>query len=160
MPSDLERQEYRLDSTEDLELLQAIVAEEDGVELELVEKDDRGFAPLIIVALIGAAAVAAGAWAYFEDRRRGGQIIDLRDGAEKIARRDKDVVYGLIVIIANDGKVTVEVKEPKGFFGTVIKDVLEAVQGVVTKSVESVAAAAKSAVGDRGTVDTEAATTT
>ena len=159
MTGDQDRHEYKLDSSEDLELLKAIVAEEEGVELEVVKRDERGFAPVIVIALIGGAALAAGTWAYFEDRRKGGQIIDLRDGAAEIARRDKGVVYGLIVIIAGDGKVTVDVKEPKGFFGAVIKDVLDALQGVVTKSIGSVADAAKAAAGDRGTVTTEAGAT-
>ena len=145
MTGDQDRHEYKLDSSEDLELLKAIVAEEEGVELEVVKRDERGFAPVIVIALIG--------------RRKGGQIIDLRDGAAEIARRDKGVVYGLIVIIAGDGKVTVDVKEPKGFFGAVIKDVLDALQGVVAKSIGSVADAATAAAGDRGTVTTEAGAT-
>jgi hypothetical protein len=148
-----QRQELRIDSQEDLELLREVVAEDPDVELEVV-REVPGIAPLFIIAVIGAAAAVAGAIADYTERRKGGQIIDLREG-QQLTRRDKSVVYGLIVIVAADGKVTVEVKEPKGFFGQVLKDVLDALQGIATKSIEAAAAAVKGAVGDHATVKTE-----
>lgn len=158
MADKIDRQEYQLESVSDLELLRAIVAEQEGVELEFVKQEaEPGIAPLIVIALVGAVGVVGGAWAYFQDRRQGGQIIDLRPEATEVAHRDKGVVYGLMVIIAADGKVTVEVKEPKGFFGQIISDVLAAVQGIATKSIEAVAEAAKGATGDKATVTTEPA---
>jgi hypothetical protein len=141
-------------SPEELEMLRAEVAAEPGAELEIIS-EEQGFAPLIIVAVIGGAGFVGGTIAYILDRRKGGQVIDLREGAKKREYRSKDVQYGLVLIYAADGKVTVEVKEPKGFFGQVIKDVLDAVTGMVTKPVEAVADAAKKAAGDKATVKTE-----
>jgi hypothetical protein len=43
------------------------------------------------------------------------------------------VVYGLVVIIATDGKVTVEVKEPKGMFGQVI----DAIRGILSDAAKT-----------------------
>lgn len=151
-----QRQELRIESAEELELLRKIVAEEPDVELEVV-REQTGIAPLIIVALFGAAAGLAGALAYFGEVKKGGQVIDLREG-HQLAKRDKGVVFGLIVIIAEDGKVNVDVKEPKGFFGQVLKDVLDALQGVATKTIEAAAEVAKKAAGDKADVTTEPGT--
>ena len=156
---ELQRQEIQLESDEELEILRSDVAQNDGVRLEIVERDTRGFASIIIVALIGAPAAVAllgGTLAYIQDRRKGGQLIDLRPG-NPLVRRTADVVYGLIIIIAADGKVTVDVKEPKGFFAEVIKEVLAAVQNIATKSIAAIADAAKTAVGDKADVSTEPA---
>ncbi len=142
-------------SPEDLEEARE-AAREFGVELEVEERVEEGIAPIVILAFIGAGAGVAGAIAYFQERRLGGQIIDLRPG-EALTKRDKSVVYGLVVIIAADGKVTVEVKEPKTFFGQVVKDVLDAVQGIAEKTMDAAAAAAKAVTGDRANVTVEPA---
>jgi hypothetical protein len=148
------RQELRIDSSEDLELLRKIVEEDPDVEIEVV-REVPGIAPLVIIAVIGGAAAVAGAVAYFSEVKKGGQIIDLREG-QQLTRRDKSVVYGLIVIITADGKVKVQVKEPKGYFVQVLDLVLDAVQGIATKTIEAAAAAAKKVVGDKADVTTEA----
>jgi RNA binding exosome subunit len=59
------------------------------------------------------------------EQRKGGQVIDLRPGAPKAFYRTPDVVYGTVVIVTVDGKVTVEVvtvevREPEGMFGKVV----------------------------------------
>jgi hypothetical protein len=149
----VERQQLEV-SPEELEILKAEVEADPNAELEIVEEGE-GIAPLIIVAIIGGASFVGGTVTYILDRRKGGQVIDLREGAEKREYRSKDVDYGLVLIYAADGKVTVEVHEPKGFFGQVIKDVLDAVTTIATKSLEAVAEAAKKATGDKGTVKTE-----
>ena len=80
--------------------------------------------------------------AYLFDQRRGGQVIDLRPGADPIARRDRGLIYGLILLVAVDGKVEVSVKEPKRMFGQVIeafKEVLGDLLGATAKEAEELA---------------------
>ncbi|MEN3265344.1 hypothetical protein [Pseudonocardia sp.] len=113
-----------------------------GVEMEEVPR--RGIEPVatVTLVLVGTAA-AVGAVLHVLEQRKGGQVIDLRPGAPKAFYRTADVVYGLVVIVAVDGKVTVEIKEPDGMFGKVIStlpqllsggDSAEQVAQVVTKT--------------------------
>jgi hypothetical protein len=148
-----ERQQIEV-SPEELEIIKAEVAAHPGAELEIIDEGE-GIAPLILIAIIGGAGFVGGMVTYIMDRRKGGQVIDLRESAEKREYRTKDVQFGFVVIYTADGKVTVEVKEPKGFFGQVIKDVIDALAGIATKSVEAVADTAKQAAGDRATVKSE-----
>lgn len=85
------------------------------------EGQQRGIEPVstVILTLIGA-VTAVGAVEQLLEHRRGGQLIDLRPGTETPFRRTRDLMYGIVVVIAVDGKVTVEVKEPEGMFGKVI----------------------------------------
>jgi hypothetical protein len=90
-----------------------------GVEVEQVPH--RGIEPVttVTLVLVGAAA-AVGAVLHVLEQHKGGQVIDLRPDVRKPFYRTPDVVYGTVVIVAVDGKVTVEVKEPDGMFGKVI----------------------------------------
>ncbi len=99
-----------------------------GVEVEQVPR--RGIEPVATVTLIlmGAAA-AVGAVLHVLEQRKGGQVIDLRPGAPKAFYRTPDVVFGTVVIVAVDGKVTVEVKEPDGMFGKVISTLPQLLSG-------------------------------
>ncbi len=99
-----------------------------GVEVEQVPS--LGLEPVATVTLVlmGAAA-AVGAVLHILEQRKGGQVIDLRAGAPKAFYRTPDVVYGTVVIVAQDGTVTVEVKEPDGMFGKVISTLPELLAG-------------------------------
>jgi len=111
---------------EELEELRQI-AQEHGVSLEVDEEE--GFVdPATLTVLLLGASLAVATVAYLFDQRRGGQVIDLRPGADPIARRDRGLIYGLILLVAVDGKVEVSVEEPKGMFGQVI-EALKAVLG-------------------------------
>ena len=70
------------------------------------------------VALMGA-GFAVATVLHLMEKRKGGQVIDLRPTATRLMYRSSDVLYGLVVLIAVDGTVTVEVHEPKGMFGPV-----------------------------------------
>ncbi|MFE1883616.1 hypothetical protein [Streptomyces diastatochromogenes] len=90
-----------------------------GVELHEVPR--RGVEPVTTVTLVlMGAATAVGALQHALEQRKGGQVIDLRPGAPRTLYRTPDVVYGTVVVLAADGTVTVEVKEPDGMFGKVI----------------------------------------
>jgi hypothetical protein len=90
-----------------------------GVEVEQVPR--RGIEPVVTVTLVltGAAIAVASVMAIL-DQRKGGQVVDLRPGAPKAFYRTPDVVYGTVVIVTADGRVTVEVHEPDGMFGKVV----------------------------------------
>jgi hypothetical protein len=67
------------------------VAEENGVQLVEIDKD--GFLdPLSVSLLLLGGAAAVGTVTYLVDRRKGGQVFDLRPGAPKMAYRSKDIV--------------------------------------------------------------------
>jgi hypothetical protein len=99
-----------------------------GVEVEQVPR--RGIEPVatVTLVLVGAAATV-GAVLHVLEQRKGGQVIDLRPGAPKAFYRTPDVVYATVVIVAVDGKVTVEVKEPDGMFGKVISTLPQLLSG-------------------------------
>jgi hypothetical protein len=63
---------------------------------------------------------AVGAVVYLVEQRKGGQVIDLRPSAPNVLYRSKEVSYGLVIIFTVDGKVSIEVKEPRGMFGHVL----------------------------------------
>jgi hypothetical protein len=149
---DVVRKEIEV-SPEELELLREDARRHPGTEIEVVDEPE-GIAPLLIVAVIGGAAFVGGTIDYIIDRRRGGMVIDLREGAPRREYRSKEVRYGLVVIYAADGTVKVEVHEPKGFFGQVVDSVLDALKGIVTDSANAIADAAQRAVGDKADVHT------
>jgi hypothetical protein len=86
-----------------------------------VEQRQRGIEPvsMVVLTLIGAVS-AVSAVGHLLEQRRGGQLIDLRPGTETPFCRTRGLMYGIVVVIAVDGKVTVEVREPEGMFGKVI----------------------------------------
>jgi hypothetical protein len=96
-----------------------VIASAHGVEVEQVSS--RGIEPVATVTLVVLGTVAAvGAVVQILEQRKGGQVIDLRPGVPKTFYRTPDLVYGTVVIVAVDGKVTVRVKEPEGMFGKVV----------------------------------------
>jgi hypothetical protein len=72
------------------------------------------------------------------DARRGGQVIDLRPDAGRSFYRDRNVVYGLVVVIGADGSVTVEVKEPDGNFREIIDAVAKLTMSLTEISIEAI----------------------
>ena len=137
-------------SPEELEELRKIAAEH-GVSVEVDE--EAGFVdPATITVLLLGGSLAVATVAYLLDQRRGGQIIDLRPGADPIARRDRGLVYGLILLIAMDGKVEVNVREPRGMFGQVIDALKEVLGDLLGASATKAQELASSAVQGKATV--------
>lgn len=98
------------------------------------EYSERGIEPVstTTLALVGTAAAISGLRQALE-RRKGGQMIDLRPGAEKLAYRTTDLEYGIVVIIAGDGKVTVKINKPDDVFEKVISALPKLLPGGTTK---------------------------
>lgn len=147
-------QQLTVINPEDLDKAREAAAEH-GVDLE--ELRVRGIEPVLTITLVlTGGAVAVGTVAHLIDREKGGQVIDLRPGAPKVLYRSKDVLYGLVIVLTADGKVTVEVKEPRGMFG----EVLDALRGIITDltgaSRETVVPRITEAVGDKAKVTTQA----
>ena len=122
--------------------------------LEVVPVEQQGFEPVTTVTLLIFGGIAAvGVVLHRLEQRRGGQVIDLRGGAP-VFRRDPEVVYGLVVILAADGAVTVDVKEPKGVLGEIIDALRSTITDLGKAGIESIATATRAVVGARGTVTT------
>ncbi len=134
-------------SDDDLAELTALAEQH---EVELMREGDRG-EPITIAILVGS-ALAIGAVMHEFERRKGGQVIDLRPDAPKPAYRDKDLQYGLVMIRSADGTVRVEVHEPRGMLG----QVLEAINGMVGtltgQEPDGLIQQLQNAIGDRATV--------
>lgn len=134
-------------SDDDLAELAALAEQH---EVDLMREGDRG-EPVTIAILVGS-ALAIGALMHEFERRKGGQVIDLRPDAPKPAYRDKDLQYGLVMIRSADGAVQVEVHEPRGMLGQVL-DAINSMVGTLTgQEPAGIAEAVQSAVGDRATV--------
>lgn len=128
------------------------LAEAHGVEVELVPR--LGIEPVTTVTLVlVGSAVAVGALQHVLEQRKGGQVIDLRPGAPKAFYRTTDLVYGLVLIIAVDGAVTVKVKEPSGMFGKVISTLPQLLSGA-DEGTERVATAVAEAFGPQVEIET------
>jgi hypothetical protein len=82
------------------------------------------------------------------EEHKGGQVIDLRPNSPKPFYRTKDLIFGLVVILAEDGTVTVEVKEPRGTFGQVLEALKSLLVELAGASLKEVAPAAQQKVGD------------
>lgn len=130
------------------------LAAEHGVRTEELELRTGEPISTVVLLLLGS-ALAVSTVIYLVDKRKGGQVIDLRSGAPKMFYRSKDLIYGLVLIIAMDGQVTVQVKEPRGMFGDVV-DVLKDVATDLGKAgIDAVKEAAKNAVGEQADVSSE-----
>jgi hypothetical protein len=86
------------------------------------------------------------------DRRKGGQVFDLRPGAPRLAYRTTDVMYGFVAIIGADGSVNVEVKEPKARFSNDIELVRKLISNDVTTPIRELGAKLRKQLGDAATV--------
>jgi hypothetical protein len=135
---------------EDLDYAREIAAEH-GVEIE--QMPIRGIEPVstITLVLLGG-SLAVGTVVYLLDKAKGGQVIDLRQGVQRKFYRTDDVAYGLVVIIASDGTVTVEVKEPRGLFGQVIDALTKVAVDLGESGIDTAAEAARATVGDNASI--------
>lgn len=128
------------------------LATDHGVAVEEVPR--RGIEPVTTVTLvIMGAAAAVGAVLHLLEQRKGGQVIDLRAGAPKAFYRTPDVVFGMVVIVTLDGRVTVEVKDPEAMFGKLISTLPGLVSGGGS-SVKQVAGAVTESFGADVEVET------
>lgn len=110
----------------EVDLIEAL-AKENEVQYEFVQHE--GLEPVTSVAVIlWGSSLAVATVVYLLDRRKGGQVIDLRPHAKSSFYRSTDLQYGLVAIHAEDGELKVEVKEPKGMFGTVIESMANLVR--------------------------------
>lgn len=127
------------------------IALEHGVSVE--EFRLRAIEPVTTVTLVlFGTSLAVSTVLFLVDKIKGGQVIDLRPSAPKMIYRSKDLVYGLVLIIALDGSITVEVKEPRGMFGDVVDALKEILTDAAQSGIDEIAGAVRSAVGDRGEV--------
>jgi hypothetical protein len=138
-------QEIVVIDTQDREYFEQIAAE-NGVSLE--EIDESGFIdPITVSFIIIGAAAAISLVQFLIDKHKGGMVLDSRPGAPRPMYRSKDVDYGLVVIYAVDGKVEVQVKEPRGLFGQVIDALTSIIGKQMGSSAGDLAKAAGKAVG-------------
>lgn len=134
-------------SEDDLVELAALAEQHD---VQLMREGDRG-EPVTIAILVGG-ALAIGALMHEFERRKGGQVIDLRPDAPKPAYRDKDLQYGLVMIRSADGTVRVEVHEPRGMLGQVLDSINSLVGTLTGQEPDGMLQLLQNAVGDRATV--------
>ena len=129
----------------DVDLVKRLAAE-NGVEAS--ELRVKGLEPVTTVTFVLVGAVAAVATvAHLVEAHKGGQLIDLRANAPQPICRTRNVVYGLVVIISDEGKVSVEVKEPKEMFGTVIEALQKIAVDVGSAGIDAIADSAKQKFG-------------
>ena len=121
------------------------LAKSEGVTATEIDEDDFVDPATASFILLGASA-AVGTVVYLLEVRKGGQVFDNRPKAPRPEYRSKDIAYGYVKIVAPDGKVTVEVKEPKGLIGQVIDAVKEVLVETVGKPAQTVGEAVSSAV--------------
>src|SRR3954463_15207181 len=102
-PEDNVREFVAVNDQSELSLLREVAADF-GLTVEDVRPRDLGVVTAVF--LIGAAALVRSAVQAFADRRRGGQIIDLRPG-RVLTRRDRNLLFGLVIVVAEDGEAEI-----------------------------------------------------
>ncbi|RPF20911.1 hypothetical protein [Myceligenerans xiligouense] len=110
---------------------------------------------MLLVALIGAAATVSFVVERWHDRLRGGQVIDLRPEAERVAYRDPGLAYGYVVVRAVDGTVTVHVHELPSQTLEIVKVVVDALTGMTGKGAHEIARMARESVDGRASVEVD-----
>ncbi len=144
----------------DLDYVRELAAEH-GVTLEVESEDgfDPGslLEPGTLTLLMMGTSLGVATLSALIDERRGGQVIDLRPNAAPMTRRDRSVVHGLVVVIAMDGEIRVEVKEPRGMLGQVLDLLRDVTTGLVGASQTQAAEALTEALGGRANVMREPA---
>jgi hypothetical protein len=134
--------EFRVTVTRDEASDVRSIAGAEGIEIQ--ETQTEGLDPVTIVLLIGAASAIVKVVTDVIDRWRGGLVIDLRPDADKGISRDREVPYGYVVVRAEDGTATVDVKDaPKDALERWVSLIIEKAMG----SVEAVADSAREALG-------------
>jgi hypothetical protein len=131
---------------EEADFVRRTAAEHD---VTLDEVPAAGIEPVLTltVVMIGTATAVAAVNDLVE-RRRGGQVIDLRPGATRVFFRSPDLIYGLVVVWAADGgAVYVEVKEPKGMFGQIVESLIGLLGDLAGAKSDAVAAAVAASLG-------------
>lgn len=154
MPDDIIRELVPCQDQREVALLREIAAEH-GVEVEEVQV--RDIMTVMAVFLVGGAAVVNTVIRSFTERRKGGQIIDLRRG-RTLARRDPGLMYGLVLVVVDDGEVEVRVWQPKDDLSEVVGDVLKAVTAAGETALGEVSKAVAGAVAARGELTTRRST--
>jgi len=131
------------------------VAAENGVLIEADIEDGLLDPGTLTVLLIGG-SLAVSTVVYLLDKRRGGQVIDLRPHADPIMRRDRGLQFGLVSMITTDGQVIVTVREPRGMFGLVLDTIRAIIVDLSGLPAPAVSDRVTEAVG--GTVTTKVLT--
>jgi hypothetical protein len=103
-------------------------------QVEVAELKSTGIEPMSTVAVVLLGSVwAVNTVSRLLDERKGGQVVDMRPGANLAVFRSRDVQYGLIVVLAFDGTVTVRAKDSQEKLHAVI----ECLSGLAAKKIET-----------------------
>ena len=135
---------------EDLDTVRELAAAHD-VSVQQLELRAIDTVTTATLALLGT-SIAVSTVIFLVEKMKGGQIIDLRPDAPKMFYRSQDLLYGLIVIVGLDGKVMVNVKEPRGMFSDVVETLKSLTTDIGKGGVNAIAEAVKVAVDDKGDV--------
>lgn len=142
---------------DELDLLREEAAAHGVVVEELAGPDGFVAETVAVTVLLLGAATAVGAVVHLLERRRGGQVFDLRPGAPTPIYRSRDLQFGLVAVLKTDGTVSVEVHEPKGMFGVVVEALAGQLAALATQDAPTAAATAARLVGAAGSVGVRSA---
>ncbi|GAA4495039.1 hypothetical protein GCM10023191_035140 [Actinoallomurus oryzae] len=150
MSADIVREFVTVENPKELSLLRTTAADF-GLTVEEVRTREIGVVTAVF--LVGTMVLVRDALQSFADRRQGGQVIDLRPG-RTLTRRDPNLLYGLVLIVAEDGEIQIRVWEPKDNFQTAVTEILAAITSAGATAVADVSKATAEIVASRGhTVD-------
>lgn len=144
MPDSL-TEEFLSVPAEDIEYLHNI-ADRYGVDVSESKPLGIEVVSTIAVALLGS-ALAVNTVRRLLEERKGGQVIDMRPDAGRAVFRSRDVQYGLIVVLAADGTVTVRATDSKDELTPVIESLRGLTTGVGGASVGAVEQAVRGRLG-------------
>jgi len=132
------------------------LAAEHGVEIHSTKS--QGFDPVttvVVVALIGTYLAVTTVLDQFE-KRRGGQVIDLRPQAHTVAYRDPKVRHDLILILTGDGQVKLHHLPLPTDSARIVESLTQALVRIARPDTQSVAAVVRERLGDSASIEASA----
>ncbi|MFB9688646.1 hypothetical protein [Amycolatopsis plumensis] len=127
------------------------LAEENGVELQDVEVDGLELVTAALVVLVGVPAAVHKVLREI-DYWRGGQVIDRREGAERVVYRTRSLRHDLLVVLANDGDVKIQYLRSDGTPTRTMESLTKVILSLRSADSETIVGVAESVMGSAASV--------
>jgi hypothetical protein len=136
---------------EEAAVLESLAAEY-GVEIHSTKAQGIDPVTAVVVVLIGSYLAVTTVVDHFE-KRRGGQVIDLRPQAHTVVYRDPQVRHDLILILTADGGVKIHTVPLSADSGRIIEALTQSLVKIAQPNAQSAAAVARERLGDSVSIE-------
>lgn len=139
---------------QEVKILEGLAAEH-GVKLRSTKAQGVDPITAAVIVLVGSYLAVTTVREQFE-KRRGGQVIDLRPQAQTLAYRDPQLRHDLILILTADGQVKINHLPLPADSGRVIESLTQMLVKIAQPDVQSAAAVAREQLGNSTSIEVSA----